>query len=1238
MRRITTAVASVAALAALGGMAGAAPTLAAECSTCTPWWHLTSATRPTVVQEGTGSDDVQRLTVEATGGEFLLVNFAPFGVRFFPWNASAATVQAGLSEIYPANRVEVSGGPEGGVLKPYTITFPGQAVPPVFAIAESPVVVGVEQLAEGHPDGQVVLLASNLGDASVDAGQEPVSIADTLPPGLTPVSIEGIAGRNRSLNRGAVTCQLSSLSCTYGEGTLPPFLPIEVVVGVNVTGTVTGKNKASVSGGGAPTVATRRPVHVGEAPGPFGVEDYGLSLEEPGGSPDTQAGSHPFQATFALTLNQKLAHSTGQPREPGEGPEALAPQPVAQAKDLVIKLPPGLVGNPTVFPRCRTPELTTNLSTCPQGTAVGVAMISLIFPHGPLPFEKAPVPLFNMEPSAGEPARFGFKINSTTVFIDTAVRTGGDYGVTTTVSNINQEVAFLSSQVTVWGVPGDPSHDISRGSGCIEAYEAGNTAHPCQPSEQAHPAPLLSLPTSCTGELQSSIEADSWNAPGRWVPEPPLASDPMPAMDGCNRLPFTPSISVTPDGQAASTPTGLTVDVHVPQEASLNPTGLAESAPRNITVALPEGVQVNPSGGDGLLACSEGLVGFQGFEELPSIPGTQTAIFTPRLPGSLASKEAGETAALEPGLNFCPNASKIATATIRTPILPHPIEGAVYLAAQNQNPFESLIAMYIVAEDPVSGVLIKLAGQVHLSGTGQLVATFGNSPQAPFEDAELHFFGGERAPLATPAHCRENNAEYPGEYVTNAVFTPWSGNEAVNSSSGFKITSGPHGTPCPPAALPFSPSLTGGTTNITAGAFTQLTTTIGRPDGQQDMQSVQLHMPPGVSGLLSGVKLCPEAQANEGTCGPESLIGETTVSAGVGSDPVSVVGGKVYITEHYAGSPFGLSIVNPVKTGPFDLEHDTSNPAQQPACDCVVVRARIAVDPTTAALTITTDPSGPHAIPHLIDGIPVQIQKVNVLINRPGFTFNPTNCNPAQITGAIVSAEGADSPVAVPFQVANCANLKFTPKFTVSTSGRTSKRNGANLSVKLSYPGGSFGAQANIARVKVELPKQLPSRLTTLQKACLAATFETNPASCPPQSIVGRAKVITPLLPVPLEGPAYFVSHGGAAFPSLTIVLTGYGVTVRLVGDTFINKKGVTSSTFKATPDVPFDTFELTLPQGPFSALAANTNLCRLKAKLHVPTEFRAQNGQVIHAATPLQITHCVKRTPRHRKHTRPRR
>jgi hypothetical protein len=390
-----------------------------------------------------------------------------------------------------------------------------------------------------------------------------------------------------------------------------------------------------------------------------------------------------------------------------------------------------------------------------------------------------------------------------------------------------------------------------------------------------------------------------------------------------------------------------------------------------------------------------------------------------------------------------------------------------------------------------------------------------------------------------------------------------------------------------------------------------LITTINREDGQQAIRSVQLHFPPGLSGILTGLPLCSEAQANAGTCSQASRIGTTIVSVGVGDSPFSVTGGEVFITEHYAGAPFGLSIVDPAVAGPFNLGK-------------VIVRAKVEVDPHTAALTVTTDSSGPHAIPTILDGIPLQIKHVNVTIDRPGFTFNPTNCNPMSINGTVASSENVTSPVNVPLQVTNCATLKFAPKFAVSTQGKTSKANGASLNVKLTYPQGPAGAYANIARVKVDLPKALPSRLTTLQKACTAAQFEANPAGCPAASIIGHAKATTPLIPVPLEGPAYFVSHGGEAFPSLIIVLQGYGVTLDLVGTTFISKAGITSSTFKTVPDAPVGSFELTLPQGKYSALTALGNLCT--SKLTMPTEFLAQNGTIIHQNTPVGVTGCAKK------------
>jgi hypothetical protein len=767
--------------------------------------------------------------------------------------------------------------------------------------------------------------------------------------------------------------------------------------------------------------------------------------------------------------------------------------------------------------------------------------------------------------------------------------------------------------VTFWGVPGDAAHDLQHGSHCLQEEEflvgLRSEPSPCELGAGSG-VPFLSLPGSCTGQpLVSVVEGDSWiqagerRAQGLPEREEYLAEARLPALDGCGLLPFGAEIQVAVDEQAASTPSGLHVDVHVPQEPELNPQGLAPAELRNITVTLPEGLAVNPSAGDGLEACTQAQAGLGG---------------------------TGEAA--------CPDASKIATATVRTPLLPNALEGFVYLASpQNfsvlsgaamENPFGSLLAVYLVVKDPVSGVLVKLPGEMTLSETGRLTASFDNNPQLPFEDAELHFFGGARAPLVTPARC--------GTYTTTASFQPWTNSpedeKTIQSSSSFQITTGPktltepEGAPCPGPSLPFTPTLSSESTNVNAGGFSPLSTTLSRGDGEQQIGSVTLHYPPGLSGILKGVELCPEAAANAGSCPAGSLVGETTVSVGLGGDPFTVTGGKVYLTEHYEGAPFGLSIVNPAKAGPFVLQEGKP----------VVVRARVQVDPQTTALTVTTNSaSQPLHIPTIIDGIPLQIKHVNVTITRPGFTFNPTSCERMSIQGAIESAEGASVAVSVPFQLANCQNLRFTPKFAVTTNGHTSKSSGASLTVTVTRPGGDGPetGQANFARVKVSLPKQLPSRLTTLQKACLARVFETNPAACPAGSIVGHARVITPLLPVPLEGPAYFVSHGGEAFPSLIMVLQGYGITVDVLSTTFISKTGITTATLKTVPDAPFTSFQLTLPQGPDSALAANTNLCR--TKLTMPTQLTAQNNHTITQNTPIHATGCHPKhhKPKHTKH-----
>jgi hypothetical protein len=1017
---------------------------------------------------------------------------------------------------------------------------------------------------------QYVITLTNRGAAPTDGS--PVTIVDHLPPGFTvnPAGAFGLGvfGDAAYASTEEVTCGTSlPVTCTYA-GVLRPESFVTIFIGVTVPSNSPSSvtNTVSVSGGGALATSISGQARVGSGLPSFGLQRFDAWATSEDGLPVTQAGSHPYAVSTSFNLN--TVH--------GEGFEWISAG--GDAKDVRVDLPPGIVGDPNAVPQCTQQQFHTRTDKepdeveCPDDSAVGVVRLLFEGEGGTY------YPVYNLVPSPGVAASFGFSVLGVPVVLNASVRTGGDYGVQIDVPNITQYLPLTGNFFTFWGVPGDPSHDALRGHCANEARSAG-----C-PSGLPFPLkPFLTLPTSCLGPQTTTASVDPWESPGSWSSLQSVSHDnngnPL-GLDGCGRVDFTPQISVAPDGTAASTPSGLTVDVHVPQERLLVATSLAESNVKDTIVTLPVGVALNPAAADGLQSCSTDQVGFQGQEA-----GSGTLLFS----------NAEVT---------CPDASKVGTVEIETPLLPNKLVGAAYLATQDENPFGSLVALYLIAKDPVSGVLVKLAGQVSPDPvTGQLVSIFENTPQLPFSDLRLNFFGTARAPLSTPALC--------GTYTTSASIAPWSSSdEPATPTSSFQINSGPSGTGCS-ETLPFAPSLTTGSTNLQAGAFTPFTLTMSREDGNQNLKAIQLRMPPGLVGTLSSVKLCGEPQADQGACGPESLIGHTIVSVGLGGDPYSVTGGQVFITGPYEGAPYGLSIVNPANAGPFHLGN-------------VIVRARVEVDPHTAALTITTDDSGPYAIPRILDGIPLQIKHINVSIDREKFTFNPTNCDKQQITGSLSSDEGSSSALAVPFQVTNCATLAFKPKLAATSTGKTSRANGASLHVKLTYPAGPY--DANIAKVKVDLPKQLPSRLTTLQKACLAATFEANPASCPAASIVGHAKATTPVLPVPLEGPAYFVSHAGEEFPSLIIVLQGYGTTVDLVGTTFISKAGVTSSTFKSVPDVPVGTFELTLPQGKYSALAANKNLCA--SKLAMPTAFVGQNGAEIHLSTPIAVTGC----PKHKK------
>jgi hypothetical protein len=768
-------------------------------------------------------------------------------------------------------------------------------------------------------------------------------------------------------------------------------------------------------------------------------------------------------------------------------------------------------------------------------------------------------PVFNVEPPAHVVAEFGFyALQSAPVLINTSLRTGGDYGLTST-TDVSQGAVVQEAKVTIWGVPGDPSHNAIRGECLAEAPSIAEEEHNeeeslCEASGSLPVRPLLTVPTSC-GEagLSSVVSVDSWDEPGTFFSKSTM----MPEVTGCEDLSFTPSLGVSPDVQSGGTPSGLTVDVGIPTPE--NPEGLAGGNLHKAVVTLPQGMVINPSAANGLGACAEAQFGLHNANPV-----------------------------------VCPQVSKVGVAEALSPALNKPLVGSVYVAQQTRNPFGSLLALYLVLEG--EGVLIKQAGEVHLDPvTGQITTTFSEVPQQPTSEIKLHLFGGPRAALVSPPGC--------GSYTATSQLTPYSSLTPAEPFSAFSITTAANGSGC--GGPGFAPGSTAGTSDNQAGAFSTFSASFSRQDQEQDLNSVTLTTPPGLLGMLSRVSLCGEPQAAQGTCPAGSLIGHATVASGSGPDPVYVAG-QVFLTGPYGGGPFGLSVVVPAVAGPFNLGN-------------VVVRAAIHVDPHTAQITVVSDP-----LPRILQGIPLQLKLANVSIDREGFMFNPTNCEPLSVTGALASTQGATVGVSSRFQAANCAALAFHPGFNISTQAKASKQTGASLNVGVT----SGTGQANIHSVAVSLPKQLPARLTTIQQACPEATYNQNPASCPAGSDIGTATASTPVLSSPLVGPAYLVSHGGAAFPNLVIILQGEGITLDLVGSIDI-KHGITSSAFDTVPDAPIGSFQLTLPEGPHSGLAANLPA---KAKndfcgqgLVMPTTITGQNGAQIKQNTKVAVSGCPK-------------
>jgi hypothetical protein len=1139
--------------------------------------------------------DLLRLCVPLRCWLVLLVLPALLGASSVARGEAAAPGWAITTSTYPT---DFSPGGKGAVLLQLLNIGAASSSGEVTVTDELPrgvtaIATGVpKQLGGNFPSEPETHLVSGFWDCAIAPGSEENSVVICH---NDPVNLPSIAGG------GGMPTYIEEF---YG-GNLQPSVGIAVSIGP-AAGEGKRVNRMRVEGGGAANaVSAVDPMTISSDPPAFGLTHWDGWFSKRDGEFDTTAGSVPYAFTTTFDLNTVLEeHVSKELKLSG-----------SETRDFEVELPSGFIGSPRAVPQCTRRQF--DEQQCAPDTIVGLVEADTAVGINPYML------VYNLVPPVGLPAQFGFMFNQIATFIDPKLRTGGDYGVTARINNIPQK-NVIASTVTLWGVPDDPSHEPWRcfqsGPTTFRACHAGGP-----PELGPHPElkPFLRMPTSCTGSVWVSASINGWFERLASFTEPLTfasreALEEPTGLSGCGQLPFTPSVTARPSTSAADSPSGMQFDLHNPQPEVVKPVegeengeavtiggepALHEADLKDATVTFPAGLSIDPSSADGLGTCSEAQVGFLGFKELNNTaePGVRTPQFTP-------------------GPAECPDSSKLGTVEVDTPLLSHPLPGAVYLARQGENPFGSLLALYIAIDDPTSGVVVKLPGLIEANpATGQLTVSVDRDPQVPFEDFKIGLFGGSRAALTTPQTC--------GSYTTSSSLTPWSSPEGglAMPSDSFEVTEAPSGGACAASAAqePNAPVLSAGSFTPIGGAYSPFVLRLSRENGSQRLAGLSATLPEGLLGKIAGVEECSQAgieaaerRGGEGegklelaspSCPAGSLVGLAHVGAGAGA-PLYVTG-RAYLAGPYRGAPFSIVVIAPAVAGPFDL-------------GVVVVRNALFIDPVTAQVRVVSDP-----LPRIRDGIPFDIRSIEVEVTRPDFTFNPTSCEKMQVTGAAQGEGGAQAAISSPFQVGGCTGLPFKPAFSVSTQAKTSRLGGASLEATIEVPpaaagSNQAGSQANTHSIKVELPKQLSARLTTLQKACTAAVFEANPAACPAASAVGQARVITPILPVALEGPAYFVSYGNSKWPELVLVLQGDGVTVDIHGETFISKTQITSTTFGHVPDAPYTSVSLTLPEGPYSALSPAGDLCG--SKLVMPTLFTGQNGAVFRQSTQINVLGCA--------------
>ena len=836
-----------------------------------------------------------------------------------------------------------------------------------------------------------------------------------------------------------------------------------------------------------------------------------------------------------------------------------------ELRDIRTDLPPGLIGNPQVVPVCPRQSFEGALPICPPGTQVGVLRVLLPTPINTEAFG----PAYNLTAPPGTAALLGFTAAGFTALLSVTVDPSNGYAVHVEVPNIPLEAS--AGESIVWGTPADPRHDPERGpSGGLES--------------DAAELPFMTMPTSCTVP-SARVAVSSKQAPETFVQEMAQLLNPAgqpQALTGCEVVPFTPSTRSATSASVAESPSGFGFQLGLPNQGLTSPQegAITETEPLKTEVALPPGITANPAAVAGQGVCSEGQF------------------------NSASATNLG-----------CPPSSKLGTLLASSPLLEEPIEGSVFLAAPHANPFNSLLALYIVAQAPARGVVVKQAGLVTPNPfTGQLTTTFDGLPPIPYSSFEVRLREGARAPLITPQLC--------GTYNTTARLYSYANPGAViEKTAPFTIATGAGGAPCAAseAALPNHPAFSAGTTSPIAGAYSPFVLNLSRQDGEQRFSSLDTTLPEGLVGRLAGIPYCPEAQiaaatarSGEGqgileatapSCPAASQIGTVTAGAGAGPTPYEV-GGSAYLAGPYKGAPLSVVIITPAIAGPFDL-------------GTVVVRAGLYVNETTAKVTVKSDP-----LPTILHGLPLDVRSVSVAMNRESFILNPTSCEAKQISAQVTSQAGQVANLQNRFKVGSCKGLDFSPSLSMKLSGATTRAKHPAFKAVLTQPKG----QANLAKISLTLPPTEFVDPNHVANPCTRPQFAAN--NCPSSSVLGKVRAFTPLLDKPLEGPIYFRANGGEReLPDAVADLNGQ---VHLVSVGFVDAlhhKGSEESRIRTTiatiPDAPISKVVIELKGGKKHGLLVNSaNICKTANRAIV--KMAAQNGKTLESE-PRIATSCKK-------------